>query len=155
MFMIDALIKEIEAELDRLGMTKRDFCDQVNEEPQTYNNWRARGVPSAKRAKIARLMNWDFQAFSEGIIKPVSPQANTTPDVINLDGEENAVSVIVEILIETQNELIDEGILTAPFDPKLLGKMAKQAYINAAKNNQINPQTIKDGIRFAAAMQAT
>ena len=152
--MIDALIKTIEAELDRLGLNKREFCERIQTEPQTYNNWRTRGVPSNKRSAIAKAMNWDFEALSEGRIEPATRTNSAPPTVLTGDGDEDVFAQIVEILIETQDEMINEGILNEPYSAKLLGKMAKQAYVNALKTNELNPKSIKEGIRFAAVLTA-
>jgi len=152
MFMIDALIKTIEAELDRLGLNKREFCERIQTEPQTYNNWRTRGVPSNKRSAIAKAMNWDFEALSEGRIEPATRTNNPPPTPLSGDGDEDVFAQIVEILIETQNEMIKEGVLSESYDAKALGKIAKQAYVNAMKTHELNPKAIKEGMRFAALL---
>jgi len=147
------LIKAIETEFKRMGMTKRDFCDLIEEEPQTYNNWRTRGIPSNKRAKIARAMGWDFEALDDDRIEPAKKPAAPEQLAISGDGDSDIIAKIVEILIDAQNEMLADGTLMQPYDAKTLGKMARQTYINAQKTNALNISAIKEGIRLAAAFQ--
>jgi len=151
---MNELIKTIEDELPRLGLNKRDFCKVIKEEPQTYNNWRQRGIPGNKLAKVAKYMGWNLKALSEGRIETGGSENTPASMVLSGDADENAIGQIVEILIETQAELMAEGVLSEPYDAKMLGKMAKQAYKNALKNHELNPKSIKEGIRFAALLNA-
>jgi len=134
-------IQRLEKALKDKGWKKNKFCGAVSISTQNYNNWRARGIPSAKMLKAANAVGVTRE-WLEGNSTATTPYKINEPPKQYSISDDNIGNAIIFATTEVLKKL-QELNLANEIKPDIIGNMIKYAYEN---NGTKSKEKIADNI---------